>query len=600
MTLVITLINLWMISYARKVDRKADVAEDTPSDYTLMFTGFPKLDSEEEIIKVLNHLVTKWEKKRNAAQKFSSIFGFGGGFGTKRASIPTIKRPFRKKPRPNPSTSQNNNPGIPGSNLSKNPLLEKNKRNQVKPFATPQRGMPLPIPKQRNDKRSPSSSMREVLKNLRLGQNEDTDKIEKISKAYYLKDFSKITNAITELRKLRAKHRVKVEACKDAYQYEIAHQHMKKVLSIKRDIQKYKKMLKRFKKCLDTPNYSTEIAFVSFKYKKDRDMFLNDYRSTFFNTYICPGRGFIYKNKRIKVEQAPEPSDIIWKNLGVSTFKLLKRRTYTYVASILLLILSFIAVLLLKSYQMSLYNQAATVKEDIEQQGDLTETENIQSMAISFSISVVILAINQALNLTMLYFCELEKPNSVDEFNMSYMKKLVRLQFFNTCGVVTLSHMVMDFSGGQRIWQQGGLIYDAGMILLSKFLMLPIKSVLDPSILLKWLEKKDLEKDPKRSDLLQYEANELYTGVDFNLSGAFGDGLEVYNACMFFMPLIPLYSIFMLLSYSALYLSNKVMFARLYRRPPEIGSHIALESIYLIGRGPFILLVRKKSIFIHF
>ena len=579
MIFVISLLNLWMISYARKVDRKADVSEDSPSDYTLMFSGLPNLDSEEEITKTVNELIIKWKTARSNAKRFASAFAIirkKKTFTESQIDKPdSDEHPFGRNRMSVDLSSQIN---TYMSRLNKNSL--QNRLQATAANAAPNRD-------------EVSTSNKKLTRSEAFKSQYSfagNKKIEKVSKAYNLGDFSAIIDQIIHLRRLRAKHRVKVDRCKDRYEYQIAHQHMKKVLALKKEISKYKALLKRLRKSLNTSYYSTGIAFVSFQYKKDRDLFLREFRSTFWNTYIFSTKGFEYKGRKIRVEQAPEPSDIIWQNLGESTFNLIKRRVYTYTASTLLLFLSFIVVLMLKSYQLRVYQDLP----ESQRNQPMTSSQNLKFLAISGSISVVIMIINQVLDFTMLFFCELEKHNSVDDFNMSYMKKLVRLQFFNTCGVLSLSHMILNHDGASGIWQQGGLIYDACIILLSKFVMLPLKIVLDPKVLIKWIQRRLLEKNVKRSEMLQYEANELYTGSELNLSGAFGDGLEVYYACMFFLPIVPISSFALLLSMISLLYLQKYMFARVYKRPPEIGSNIALESIYMIGMGPFILLVRNN------
>ena len=47
----------------------------------------------------------------------------------------------------------------------------------------------------------------------------------------------------------------------------------------------------------------------------------------------------------ISIEKAPEPEDIIWENLGISTFEKVKRKLLTYFVTFLLLGISFVAVL---------------------------------------------------------------------------------------------------------------------------------------------------------------------------------------------------------------------------------------------------------------
>jgi hypothetical protein len=95
-----------------------------------------------------------------------------------------------------------------------------------------------------------------------------------------------------------------------------AHKYMRKVLNTKDKIRMQKNLVEELKKQLHTKMYSTGSCFVSFKYKGDRDMFIDKFESTFLNTYVFPTKGFQYKEKSCNVYEASEPTDILWENLG--------------------------------------------------------------------------------------------------------------------------------------------------------------------------------------------------------------------------------------------------------------------------------------------
>lgn len=73
----------------------------------------------------------------------------------------------------------------------------------------------------------------------------------------------------------------------------------------------------------------------------------------------------------MKVERAPEPEDIIWSNLGVSSGEIFKRKLITYFATLILLGISFAIIYGLSLAQIN------------------NENNQILSLAISSVISLI-------------------------------------------------------------------------------------------------------------------------------------------------------------------------------------------------------------------
>lgn len=84
----------------------------------------------------------------------------------------------------------------------------------------------------------------------------------------------------------------------------------------------------------------------------------------------------------ISIEKAPEPEDIIWKNIGFPDFSLILRKIFTYFITFLLLGLSFAAV-----YGLS-----------------IAQVENTENTLLSLAISVIISLINVILGRNYLFY----------------------------------------------------------------------------------------------------------------------------------------------------------------------------------------------------
>lgn len=419
--------------------------------------------------------------------------------------------------------------------------------------------------------------------------------ISKVSKVFKLTTFSEIHNKILNLRRKRAKFRVYVSKYQKNEQKKKAHDYMKKVLNLKRKIADAKQNLEFLKGWLHNKKYSAGMAFVSFRYKGDRDEFISRYESTFFNTYIIPTKGFQYKGKSIQVYEAPEPTDVLWNNLGQSIWFVIKRRVFTYVGSLMLIAISFFIVLSLKNFQKNIgknnekSQENATTTTEVNTD-DMFSKEYLTLSLLSGSVSLTIVVVNKILEFAMKYFCTLEKHSSTTTFNLSYIHKLVRVQLFNTCGVVVISHLLLS-EDKKNIWTNGGLIYDAGYFIIFKAFFTAPLMFFSLDWFLKLWKRKKLKKDPDNSLLLQYEANELYTGSKITPSLIFSAPLQIYYISLFYMPIFPLSSLLLLISITSIYYLEKYLFARRYSRPEEIDSKIGIDIVYRLGYGPIILYV---------
>lgn len=196
--------------------------------------------------------------------------------------------------------------------------------------------------------------------------------------------------------------------------------------------------------------------------------------------------------------------------------------------------ISFGIVLLLKNYQVILRKENA---EEFGIEKGLT-FESIKLYLTSMMVSTCLVLINYGLNAIMKFFCKIERHTSTTTFNLSFVKKLVRVQLINSCALIIISHLIL-IDDKKFIWLEGGLLYDAFFLMLSKVMMFAISPLLSFNQYKKWYKRWRLKKDPKKSSLLQYEANEVFTGSSIHLGSAFGSAIQTYYVCIFFMPILP-------------------------------------------------------------
>jgi hypothetical protein len=156
---------------------------------------------------------------------------------------------------------------------------------------------------------------------------------------------------------------------------------------------------------------------------------------------------------------------------------------------------------LLKRYQKDL--QREMLGTQISSSGNSLNLESTKLQAISLLVSVIIILMNFLLGIAMKYFCKIEKHESRTTFNLSFVQKLLRIQLINSLSLVVMSHVFLA-DDTFVIWLQGGLIYDAFFLMLSKVVMFLIDPLLEFSQYVKIFKRAKFRDNPKSSSLLQY------------------------------------------------------------------------------------------------
>lgn len=133
------------------------------------------------------------------------------------------------------------------------------------------------------------------------------------------------------------------------------------------------------------------------------------------------------KGKRIAVERAPEPDDIIWENSNISVKGALIRKVIYNSLAIVLLGLGF-------GVQFGLALAKAKISQD--------ETTQL---FISTCISVVISLFNWIIQLFLGFTSKKQRNETVTEYNMVLMVKISVFQFLNTGVFVILAQLLANF-----------------------------------------------------------------------------------------------------------------------------------------------------------
>jgi len=268
-------------------------------------------------------------------------------------------------------------------------------------------------------------------------QNSLQNEIEvvEVTKIYQLKDFKEITGRVKNLKRRRAKLNAIITKYKHMNQPQKAKIYVNKKAALKPKLEMAVAKLKNINDIYSASEMATGKAIASFKTKLQRDRFLDKFHSNFLNTYVIPSTGFMYYDSKMRVFEAPEPSDILWSNLGQGFWSVIVTRLLTYLGSLVILLLAFILITAIKIAQKEILETHASQFNDISGQIPVVVT------LISLGTSLVISAVNILIKIIMRYFVRLEMHYSRTDFDDSLSKKLIRVQFINTCLILSILHL---------------------------------------------------------------------------------------------------------------------------------------------------------------
>jgi hypothetical protein len=144
------------------------------------------------------------------------------------------------------------------------------------------------------------------------------------------------------------------------------------------------------------------------------------------------------------VNPGPEPSDILWENLGVSACERVVRIKYTFVISLIFVIAtSYIAVVLEEIDPSSsfFFNKTGSLKEVIYNHKYI---KPIISVLLVVAIPACVNMINWLSEKVLEHMAKFEKRRSISQMKYAMTAKVSRLTIFNTAFILFL----ISFNGG--------------------------------------------------------------------------------------------------------------------------------------------------------
>lgn len=340
--------------------------------------------------------------------------------------------------------------------------------------------------------------------------------------------------------------------------------------------------------------YFNGITFVTFETKQMCDEFTKRFETddSFISLFLgrrnrLPYTQTIDGQKRqiwLRLKPAPNPTDIIYDNLGIPFKDKVIRRLITSFATLLILGASFGILLGLKVWQRRLAPVGAKLS--------LSDIDFLALIArlISVGITITIMVINEVISYALRYLTILEKFSTQTGFYSSLLYKIAIAQFINTNIIIVIVHLLI-MHPEKPIYAKGGLMIDAWYILISQVVVTPLFQLFSPAKYMKYMFQCLLKRkvaNGQAGTTTQADAHLTFEKPIFDPAFAHSTVAKIWCDLLFFQPLFPLSSGLALAAILFIYWTMKHRFLFSSVRPVTISGQIHSICLHLISLSPLV------------
>eukprot|EP01036_Dinobryon_divergens_P028342 gene28342-37274_t len=372
-------------------------------------------------------------------------------------------------------------------------------------------------------------------------------------------------------------------------------------------------------------------AFVTFNRVSAKDTVVFMYKrglnilSWIFNRDKLSIRGY-----KLKVEDAPEPSTIIWENLSYNWYSRILRRCLTVVMSLLLILVSLVTIFCSKYFSETTSGSSSGSKElcsdifttateqqkrtfaqqnpdqlhcycdpmgTIQQSGNsMCQTylqDNIKAQVFQYFAAFVVIAVNLMLENGLKYFVTFEKHHTEDTKGESVFMRLFVLKYINTAAVFFINNN--DYILRTVFGLNPSSAYDTELSsqwfntigvtiilvqLSDAFFAHSAKAwkYMQHYYTLRFVQSEAGE----NLALTQEDLNKYYVGSDCELAFKYAQIMSTMYVCMTFSTGIPLLYIIAAVNFLLYYVVEKFLFIHFYKAPPHFNAHIGKSATSMI------------------
>ena len=326
------------------------------------------------------------------------------------------------------------------------------------------------------------------------------------------------------------------------------------------------------------------VVFVTFEQRKSREDVLDYWRKNKFVqvfysiSYFFPccfsSTDYSFNGRLLRICHAPEPTDIIWHNIGRNKLVILIHKG-------LILFASKFVILFASSIIIACRGIINDVTESTK--------ELVSGIPFSFVYSLFIVITNLLVSLVIrLLLIKFESPTT-------QTKKIIAI-FYKEAAATTLNTILLIFF--YACYDSKFLTVESkfphmifNLILLETFVT-PLIAYFD----IPFLYNKYRRWRIKRSDHLvsQEDANDAWTNPPMDVSDRLGVYVRVFTLALFASRLYPLVLLHAIWPMITNYWTDKYLFLRRHSRSPELGKKLTKANLNFLGVSLALYNVTKK------
>jgi len=273
--------------------------------------------------------------------------------------------------------------------------------------------------------------------------------------------------------------------------------------------------------------------------------------------------------KKVKVKRAPEPSDVLWENLGFSANQKLKRKIFTTIMAGILVTLSFGIIIAISWSQNHILKKI----------GEGSPFIKLLSIAASF----ILATLNYILGQLIRKLAEFEKHGTYTGYFTGITRKLSIAQFINTAFTTLIAKIVITASvavGDHTIIETvnfygvGGLLEAMFFVFITNAFSTPLMNFFDPFYYLKLFQRWRALRNQENSRMTQKEAQVLFEDPQVDMSYKYALLIKTMLLTAFYAPAIPISIILAVVGLVFVYWVDKYILLRRSALPFSLGSEL--------------------------
>jgi len=405
-----------------------------------------------------------------------------------------------------------------------------------------------------------------------LGDSKHHIKCKKINRAYDIRDYIKLYQDKDNL----------------ISKFNLEHDHISKYM-IEEDVQELDKKIKNLKeKDLELTNR----VFISFEKADDVNYLLNKGQTGLLTQWFTALKKHFgshqdkFDGTGTTISKAPEPTDIIWENQGISERENFKRRLVSDVWGAVLIIICFIVLVFIS------YGQSKAIK---------SWGQNSKSLIriLSGVGSVFVITITTIIAYATIYLSRREKHSTYTSYFTGVAKRLCVALFINTAFTTIFAKLVSvvfhsagdDTPDDFNFYRPGGLLENIYYVFISNATLSPLYNLMDPFHYIKLYKRKKAIELGEGNPITQQKAHELFEEVEMDLSYQNSFLVKTVLVTAFFAPAVPFALVLSICGLILNYWVDKYLLLRRNSLPISLGHELNNYMLSMLEWTGFIFAV---------